>query len=220
MKKTIIAPSILAANFAYLDREIKKIVAGGAQYLHFDVMDGHFVPNISFGVPILNSIKGKYPLLNDVHLMISEPGKYVEAFAKNGADIINFHYEALANDVERWALIEKIQRLNVKVGMTIKPKTNVKVLLPFIEQLHLVLIMSVEPGFGGQGFIPSSLEKVATLRKYIDEHKFKTLIEIDGGINDVTGALAKKAGADILVAGSYLFSSRSIKKRIAGLIND
>ena len=107
MKKTIIAPSILAANFAYLDREIKKIVAGGAQYLHFDVMDGHFVPNISFGVPILNSIKGKYPLLNDVHLMISEPGKYVEAFAKNGADIINFHYEALANDVERWALIEK-----------------------------------------------------------------------------------------------------------------
>ena len=104
--------------------------------------------------------------------------------------------------------------------MTIKPKTNVKVLLPFIEQLHLVLIMSVEPGFGGQGFIPSSLEKVDTLRKYIDEHNFKTLIEIDGGINDVTGALAKKAGADILVAGSYLFSSRSIKKRIAGLIND
>ncbi|MGE4342248.1 MAG: ribulose-phosphate 3-epimerase [Bacilli bacterium] len=220
MKKTMLAPSILAANFRFLDREIKKIIDGGATYLHFDVMDGHFVNNISFGIPVLKAIKGKYPLVNDVHLMISDPYKYIDAFAQAGADIITFHYESLANDIERHRTIDKIISCGIDVGMTIKPETNVEVLYPFLSRLNLVLVMSVEPGFGGQGFIQSSLTKVENLRRYIDEHGLATLIEIDGGINAKTGKMAKEAGVDILVAGSYLFSSRSIKKRMAGLIND
>lgn len=220
MKKVILAPSILAADFRYLDREIKKIIAGGATYLHFDVMDGHFVENISFGLPVLNSIKSHYPLVNDVHLMISDPLKYIDAFAKNGADIITFHYESLKSDEERWQAIKQIEALGLKAGMTVKPKTNAEVLLPFLKDLHLVLVMSVEPGFGGQGFIHESLAKVRLIRNYIDQHKLATLIEIDGGINAKTAKLAKEAGVDILVAGSYLFSSRAIKKRMAGLIND
>jgi len=220
MKKTILAPSILAADFRFLDREIKKIIAGGAKYLHFDVMDGHFVDNISFGIPVLKSIKDKYPLVNDVHLMISDPLKYIDSFAANGADIITFHYEALNSDEERFLAIEKIKAHGIKAGMTIKPATAVEVLLPFLSHLHLVLIMSVEPGFGGQGFIASSLNKVKVLRNYIDNNHLETLIEIDGGINDKTGRLAKDAGVDILVAGSYLFSSRLIKKRMAGLLDE
>ena len=220
MRKTLLAPSILAADFKHLDREIKKIVDGGATYLHFDVMDGHFVENISFGIPVLKAIKDTYPLINDVHLMISDPLKYIDAFAKNGAHIITFHYEALSDDFLRHETIKRIKALGVKAGMTIKPKTKVDVLLPFLSHLDLVLVMSVEPGFGGQGFLPDSLEKVKVLRHYIDKHHLSTLIEIDGGINDLTGKQAKDAGVDILVAGSYLFSSPQIKERMRGLLND
>lgn len=220
MKKIILAPSILSADFRFLDRDIKKIISGGAKYLHFDVMDGHFVNNISFGVPVLKSLKEKYELINDVHLMISDPMKYIIPFAESGAHIINFHYEAMPDDKQRHEALDKIRSLGVKAGMTIKPNTPVDVIFPFLDKLHLILVMSVEPGFGGQGFIYSSLDKVKALRHYIDEHKLKTLIEIDGGINDKTGKLAKEAGADILVAGSYLFSSRTIKRRMAGLLND
>lgn len=220
MKKVILAPSILAADFKKLDSEIKKIVRGGATYLHFDVMDGHFVENISFGVPVLKSIAGKYPLINDVHLMISKPLQYIDAFAHAGADIINFHYEALESDEERFLAIKKIQQHGLKAGMTIKPMTAPEVLFPFLEHLHLVLVMSVEPGFGGQGFLEESLNKVKVLRKKIDQNHFNTLIEIDGGINEKTAKKAKEAGVDILVAGSYLFSSRAIIRRMAGLIND
>lgn len=220
MGKVILAPSLLAADFKHLDREIKKIIAGGATYLHFDVMDGQFVPNISFGLPVLKSLAGKYPLVNDVHLMIQDPIKYIDAFAENGADIITVHYESFVSDEERFLALDMITKAGAKPGMTIRPNTKVDVLFPFIKQLHLVLVMSVEPGFGGQGFIASSLDKVKMLRRYIDDHNLKTLIEIDGGINKETAAKAREAGVDILVAGSYLFSSRAIKKRMAGLLND
>jgi ribulose-phosphate 3-epimerase len=220
MRKIILAPSILSADFRFLDRDIKKIQEGGAAYLHFDVMDGHFVPNISFGIPVLKALKGKYSLVNDVHLMITEPHKYFDAFADAGAHVINFHYEAYDNDVARRDAINKIHQLGLKAGMTIKPNTPVEVVYPFLDKLHLLLIMSVEPGFGGQGFIYSSLDKVKALRHYIDTHNLKTLIEIDGGINAKTAPLAKEAGADILVAGSYVFNGRGLKKRMAGLLND
>ncbi len=220
MKKTILAPSILAADFRFLDRDIKRIIQGGAQYLHFDVMDGHFVPNISFGIPVLQSIKDQYGLINDVHLMISDPLKYIDAFAEAGADIINVHYEALADDLQRRSAIARIHHWGKKAGMTIKPATNVDVLLPYLKDLHLVLIMSVEPGFGGQSFMMDSLEKISFLRHYIDTHDLTTLIEIDGGINAETGRLARTAGADILVAGSYLFSAPNIEERMSDLCND
>lgn len=220
MRTMKLAPSILAADFTNLDHAIQLMVKGGASYLHFDVMDGHFVDNISFGVPVLKAIKGKYPLINDVHLMISDPLKFIVPFAQSGADIITFHYEALTNDEQRWEVIKAIQTNHVKVGMTVKPKTPVEVLLPFLHTLDLVLIMSVEPGFGGQAFLEDSLDKIKILRKYIDTHHLHTLIEIDGGINAVTAKKAKDAGVDILVAGSYIFNAANPLEQMAGLLHD
>ena len=214
MKQVCIAPSILSANFAKLGEEIALVESLGAEYLHFDVMDGHFVPNISFGIPVLKSISSIHQMVNDVHIMISDPDLYIEKFAKAGADIITFHYEACANEEEVQDVIDMIHARGVRAGMSIKPNTPVEVVEPFLEDLELVLVMSVEPGFGGQSFIPEALDKIAYLRKMIDVNGYLCLVEVDGGINEKTAKLCKDAGVDILVAGSYLFGHEDIAERM------
>ena len=217
MKKTIIAPSILSADFSKLGEEISLVENLGAEYLHFDVMDGHFVPNISFGVPVLKSISKCHHMINDVHIMISNPKKFIKQFAEAGADIITFHYEACESDEEVQEAIDLIHFYGIKIGMSIKPNTPVEVVDPFLEELDLVLVMSVEPGFGGQSFIPDALEKITYLRHVIDANDYRCLIEVDGGINEQTGQLCKDAGVDILVAGSYLFGQEDIEERMESL---
>ena len=186
MKNVFIAPSILSADFTKLGEEISLVENLGAEYLHFDVMDGHFVPNISFGVPVLKSISHTHQMINDVHIMISEPKEFIDKFADAGADIITFHYEACQDDNDVQGVINLIHSFGIKAGLSIKPDTPVEVILPFLDDLELVLIMSVEPGFGGQSFIPESLDKIAFLRKMIDVNDYKCLIEVDGGINEKT----------------------------------
>jgi ribulose-phosphate 3-epimerase len=217
MRKIYISPSLLSANFANLEKDIKLVESLGAEYLHFDVMDGHFVDNISFGIPVLKSIYNIHNMINDVHIMISNPKKYAKAFLEAGADILTFHLEAISSIEELHEIIDIIHSFNKKAGLSIKPNTPVESLLPFLEKLDLVLIMSVEPGFGGQEFNPSALEKIEFLRKVIDENNYSTLIEVDGGINEVTASLCKEKGVDILVAGSYLFNKEDIKSRIEAL---
>lgn len=209
-----IAPSLLSANFAYLKEEIDKIKA--AEWIHYDVMDGHFVPNISFGYSILNDISKVTDMYLDVHLMISDPAKYVDNFIKSNASLIVFHFEAVAeNKIDE--LIDYIKRHNVDVGIAIKPNTPVSVLKPFLPKLDLVLVMSVEPGFGGQTFNNSAVEKISELFKIRTENKYNYLIEVDGGINDLTAQVCREAGVDVLVAGSYIFNNDDYTKAIESL---
>ena len=214
MKKVFVAPSILSADFNHLGEEIKLVESLGAEFLHFDVMDGHFVPNISFGVPVLKSISHSHRMINDVHIMISEPLKYAEKFIKSGAEYLTFHYEACKDAHEVHEIIHLIHELGAKAGLSIKPNTPVEVVEPFLNHLDLVLVMSVEPGFGGQAFMDNALAKISYLRKLIDQRGLNCFIEVDGGINDETAKLCKEAGVDILVAGSYLFGHEDIKERI------
>ena len=209
----MVSISILACNFTKLGDEIKLAYSSGVDYLHFDVMDGHFVNNISFGIPLLKSISKNKILPNDVHLMISDPEKYVVEFINSGADIVTFHYEAVKKD-NIIPLINKIHSLSSKAGISIKPHTKVEEIFEFLPYLDLVLIMSVEPGFGGQKYIDDSTNKIKQLHDYINSNHLNVLIEVDGGINDVTSKFAKDAGVDILVAGSYLFSHDDIKERV------
>jgi len=215
MRKIYVAPSLLAADIGKLGHEVALAVKSGADYLHFDIMDGHFVPNISFGIPVVQSLAKTHPLVNDVHIMIADPLQYAPEFVKAGADIVTFHYEALKTDAERHQVINAIVAAGGKPGMSIKPGTDVHLVVPFLRELRLVLIMSVEPGFGGQKFMDNALEKIAVLRKIIDEKHLFTLIEVDGGINEETATLCKAAGVDILVAGSYLFGHADIEARIS-----
>ncbi len=207
---TIVSPSILSADFANLERDIKLIETNGADWVHVDVMDGHFVPNITIGVPVVKSLKKITDLPLDVHLMIENPDKYIEPFAKSGADILTFHYEAV-NETDISGIVQNIKSFGIKAGISIKPKTKPQVLLPFLNMVDMVLVMTVEPGFGGQAFIPECAEKI----KYIKENSTSDMIiQVDGGINDKTGKICKDFGANSLVAGSYIYGAKDIKQAI------
>lgn len=207
-----LAPSILSADYAHLGRDILEAASAGVEYIHFDVMDGHFVPNISIGIPVLQSVRKFTPLILDVHLMIENPGRYVEAFAFAGADIITVHYEA---SEELGLLIDKIASLGKKPAVSIRPATPPEVLFPYIEKLHMVLVMSVEPGFGGQKYMPVANGKIAALRSFIDSGGYGCLIEVDGGIYAENAAGPIAAGADILVSGSGVFGQGGIGRAVS-----
>jgi len=215
--KNYIAPSLLSADKEHLRDEIKKVEALGCEYIHWDIMDGIFVPNKSFPVSAVKENAKCHKMVNDVHIMVADPMKVAPEFIEAGADIVTFHYEALECPVCCGKLIKKIHELGCKAGISIKPKTNVKVLKELVKQVDLVLVMSVEPGKGGQAFIPSALGKIKKLRKWIDKQNLNCLIEVDGGINAETGAKCRKAGVDILVAGSYLYGHDDIKERVESL---
>lgn len=210
--KIIVSPSILSADFANLERDIHRVEVSGADWLHVDVMDGHFVPNITIGVPVVASVKkvAKIPL--DVHLMIENPRKYVEPFAHAGADILTFHYEAVKED-EISDLIKYIKSFGMKAGMSIKPKTHADKCFRFLEELDMLLVMTVEPGFGGQKFMADCAEKINQIR----EKSKDIIIQVDGGINADTSQICKDYGANSLVAGSYIYKSDNIEKAILSL---
>ena len=213
MKKIQISPSILSADFSQLGNEIKKLEDGGADMIHVDVMDGHFVPNLTIGPPVIKALKKQSSMLFDVHLMISPVHKYIEAYSEAGADIITIHPEA-TDDLQ--SSISKIKSLNKKVGVSLNPETKIDVIMNYLEQINLVLIMSVNPGFGGQKFMPEVLIKVRALKKIKEEKGLNFDIEIDGGINFDNSKIAIEAGANILVSGTTVFKSNNgdIKKNI------
>ena len=213
MKKIKISPSILSANFSQLGSEIKKLEEGGADMIHIDVMDGHFVPNLTMGPPIIKSLRQTTKLQFDVHLMISPVHKYINDYADAGADIITIHPEATENLKKS---INQIKKFNKKVGISLNPKTKIDVITEYLNEIDLILIMSVNPGFGGQKFMPEVLDKIKELKKIKDKKNLNFEIEIDGGINFDNYKLAIEAGATILVSGTTIFKSNNgnIKKNI------
>ncbi len=214
---TRIAPSILSADFARLGEEIDSIRLGGADWLHFDVMDGMFVPNLSVGIPVLQSVRKYTDLFLDVHLMIQQPGRYVPQFCDAGADLVCMHVEADTEENIRAALRE-VRARGKKSGLALKPKTDWSAALPFIEDVDLILVMTVEPGFGGQKFMAEMLPKLGLLQETLAEFGLQDcLLEVDGGINPLTASLAVAAGANVLVAGSDVFKAEDRKARIAQL---
>lgn len=215
--KIIVAPSLLSADFLHLEDELNKLHDLNVKWLHFDVMDGHLVNNISFGIPLLEAVEKKHYFFNDVHLMIEDPRRYAEPFKKAGAHLITFHVEALKDEEDVKDLISYLRSLDVKVGISLKPKTPVSKIEPYLPLVDLVLVMSVEPGFGGQEFLNSGYEKIALLRYLRERDHLNYLIEVDGGVNNSTGYYARANGADILVAGSFLFGHEDIKERLESL---
>ena len=213
-----LSPSILAADFVNLERDIRALKTAGADYVHVDVMDGLFVPNISIGIPVVAAIRGITDLPLDVHLMIDRPIRYVERFCKAGADILTVHVEADTEENTRHAL-EIIRDLGVRPAICVKPKTPAEAVLPFIDLCSLILVMTVEPGFGGQSFMADMMLKVEKIRAYINEKNPACELEVDGGVNEQTAEVCKAAGANVLVAGSAYFKAadkaafaRSIQK--------
>jgi ribulose-phosphate 3-epimerase len=208
----IISPSILSADFANLERDIKRVEQAGADWLHVDVMDGHFVPNITIGVPVVKSIRKITKLPIDVHLMIENPEKYVEPFRNAGADIITFHYEAAPDKVLKIA--DKIKSSGAKAGISIKPKTSASEILEFLPYFDLVLVMTVEPGFGGQTFMHDCAQKIPEIRQNASGN---LIIQVDGGINNITGHICTSLGANSLVAGNYIYGHNDINKAVQSL---
>ena len=214
LSKRMIAPSILSADFSNLESEIKLITEAGADFVHVDVMDGHFVPNLTIGMPVVKAIKPKSSLPLDVHLMIEHPETYVEQLVKAGSDYLTIHVESTKN-VE--TTLKMIRDLGAKPGITARPGTGLELIKPFLHLVDLVLVMTVEPGFGGQKFMNSQLEKIKELKSIREFQKFNYIIEVDGGVNPETAKLCWDAGADVLVAGSAVFSTKNYKTNIEAL---
>ena len=203
MMNNILSPSILSADFSILGQQIREADEAGAEYIHIDVMDGIFVPSISYGMPVIKSIRKTTKKVFDVHIMITDPIRFIEEFAKCGADIITFHYESTDDPM---AVIDKIHSLGIKAGISIKPGTAVDVLEPYLDKVDMILVMTVEPGFGGQSFIPESIERVKAVRKSLDSKGLNTDIEVDGGIYVSNVKDVLEAGANVIVSGSGVFN--------------
>ena len=215
-EQTKIAPSMLAADFSQLGEEIQRVADAGADLIHLDVMDGHFVPNLTMGPQLIGSLRRYTALPFDVHLMVTHPQNYIDAFADAGADVITFHSE-LGGQVE--AVIEQIKARGIKVGVALRPKTPISVVAPYLSALDLVLLMSVEPGFGGQPFMMSTLEKLDQLQGIVQAQGVMVELEVDGGINRENAGLVRSRGATILVAGTAIFGSNDVREAIDALRN-
>ena len=211
--KKLISPSILSVEKDKIPQAIKEMENNGARWIHFDVMDGKFVPSTTFTLEETRALLKQTRVTKDVHIMVANPKSVVKLYCDAGANYLTFHYEACKDVIEVSSVIDMIHSYGVKAGLSIKPNTDIEAVIPFLNKIDLVLVMSVEPGKGGQAFIPSALKKIKKLRKWIDKRNLNCLIEVDGGINGETGKLCREAGVDILVAGSYLYGHDDIKER-------
>ena len=218
MSQIIISPSVLSMDYSKMKEQVEALNASKAEWMHFDVMDGHFVPNITFGPDILKGFRKMTDMVLDVHLMVSDPEKYAPIFVDAGADMVTFHVEALDNDLNRISnLLKVLHEKGVKAGVVIKPKTDVAFIEPILDQVDMVLVMTVEPGFGGQSFMKDMMSKVTWLKNKRDEKGYSYRIEVDGGISGSTYHTAIEAGSDTLVAGSYVFKG-DIVEQVASLL--